>query len=71
MDTQNPPHLVEDRIADYYDRGVLVEGCIFCEKTADEWRSEGGSSMPMAPSHKASPLCASGSLPHCTCDTCF
>ena len=35
IDAKNSDHLTEDKMADYYARGVLVEGCLFCEKIAD------------------------------------
>jgi hypothetical protein len=59
----------EERIARLVKIGVLVSGCPRCESDIAEIRKTGV--LPMGPAHQASPSCASGKRPHCTCDTCF
>ena len=56
-----------DVIARLESRGLLVADCPGCY----EFYASAHPLDVFAPSHKASPRCASGGRPHCTCDTCF
>lgn len=55
-----------ERLLRWAEMGVYHPDCKSCEELAAHLTL-----MALAPSHKASVMCRSGSRPHCTCDACF
>lgn len=57
-----------DRLKWMIESGTIDPDCAYCQRTF--LAAENPASV-MAPSHRASAGCKSGSRPHCTCDACF
>lgn len=57
----------DEQIVRLEHSGQIVKDCPGCERF---YKAENPVDV-MAPRHKASSRCESGSRPHCTCDRCF